>query len=151
VLATGTDQETQAAVEAVTPAQAPEAAAPAEAPEADQDTASAELQDAFKAYSDAKEAAQEEDLKADLDSYVAAGKITQEQADLILNYYKEREAIQDGVCPNCGYEFQYARGGKGGRHMGMGGNFAGSDSSFGGKGNRSGNGSQAFGNGKGRR
>ena len=53
----------------------------------------------------------------ELKSYVASGKLTQEQADLILNYYKEQEALRNGTCPNCGYQFQNGFG-KGGHGMG---------------------------------
>ena len=113
-------------VEAV-PAE-PEAPA-AESAEASDTTA---LDDALDAYYAAKDSGRADELEAELKEYVAAGKMTQEQADLILNYYKEQQALRDGVCPNCGYEFQtnggYGRGGrmgKGGRGMrgshGMGG------------------------------
>ena len=106
-------------VEAV-PAE-PEAPA-AESAEASDTTA---LDDALDAYYAAKDSGRADELEAELKEYVAAGKMTQEQADLILNYYKEQQALRDGVCPNCGYEFQtnggFGRGGrmgKGGRGMG---------------------------------
>ena len=99
----------------------PEAPA-AESAEASDSTA---LDDALDAYYAAKDDGRADELEAELKEYVAAGKMTQEQADLILNYYKEQQALRDGVCPNCGYEFQtnggFGRGGrmgKGGRGMG---------------------------------
>ena len=75
------------------------------------------LQDAFDAYRAARQSDQQEELEAELKSYVASGKLTQEQADLILNYYKEQEALRNGTCPNCGYQFQNGFG-KGGHGMG---------------------------------
>lgn len=95
----------------------PEAPA-AESAEASDTTA---LDDALDAYYAAKDSGRADELEAELKEYVAAGKMTQEQADLILNYYKEQQALRDGVCPNCGYEFQTNGGfGRGGR-MGKGG------------------------------
>ena len=46
-------------------------------------------------------------------SYVEAGSLTQEQADMILKNVKERVAEKNGECPNCGYQF--SNGGKGQR------------------------------------
>lgn len=88
---------------------------PEQAP-AQSDTSTA-LQDAFKAYNDAKSSSRQDDIEAELKSYVEAGKLTQEQADLILNYYKEQQALRNGTCPSCGYQFQNGYG-KGGRGMG---------------------------------
>lgn len=106
------------------------------ADEAAEDTSA--LEDAFEAYYEARESGRMDDLQSELDEYVAAGKLTQEQADLILNYYKEQQSLRDGKCPNCGYEFQsgfgYGRDGcmgkGGGRGRGgfggdMGGGFGG--------------------------
>ena len=46
-------------------------------------------------------------LKQELDTYVTAGKLTQEQSDLILKYYAEQQALQqNGI----------GRGGKEGRN-----------------------------------
>ena len=72
---------------------APEdAAAPADEP-ADEE---ATLEDAFNALFEARLSTKLEELQAELDEYVAAGKLTQEQADLIMNSIKERqEAKQD--------------------------------------------------------
>ena len=101
----------------------------------------AALQEAMQAYREAKDAARQEDLEAELKGYVEAGKLTQAQADLILNSCKERQALRNGQCPGCGYAFQSGmggrmnggRGGKGGR---MNGGFGGMNNGFGGRGNR---------------
>ena len=113
-------------VPAVTEEAPDEPAEPAE-PAADDNQA---LQEALEAYRAAKQSKRVDDLEAELSEYVASGALTQEQADLILNYYKEQESLRNGTCPNCGYQFQsqggFGRGGrsgggKGGRG-GMGGN-----------------------------
>ena len=107
--------------------EAPQAPAVEEAPAAEQAedaqssaaTDSTALQDALNAYNAARQSSQMESLEAELNGFVASGKLTQEQADLILNYYKERESLRNGVCPNCGYQFQSNGGfGKGGRGNG---------------------------------
>ena len=98
----------------------PEQAQPeqdAQQPAADASSDNTALQDAFNAYRTARQSDQQEELEAELKSYVASGKLTQEQADLILNYYKEQEALRNGTCPNCGYQFQNGFG-KGGHGMG---------------------------------
>ena len=98
----------------------PEQAQPeqdAQQPAADASSDNTALQDAFDAYRAARQSYQQEELEAELKSYVASGKLTQEQADLILNYYKEQEALRNGTCPNCGYQFQNGFG-KGGHGMG---------------------------------
>lgn len=98
----------------------PEQAQPeqdAQQPAADASSDNTALQDAFDAYRAARQSDQQEELEAELKSYVASGKLTQEQADLILNYYKEQEALRNGTCPNCGYQFQNGFG-KGGHGMG---------------------------------
>ena len=77
-------------------------------------TDSTALQDALTAYNQARQSTYTENLEAELKGYVESGKLTQEQADLILKYVKDQEALRNGVCPNCGYQFQ--NGGKGG-HM----------------------------------
>ena len=89
----------------------------AQQPAADASSDNTALQDAFDAYRAARQSGQQEELEAELKSYVASGKLTQEQADLILNYYKEQEALRNGTCPNCGYQFQNGFG-KGGHGMG---------------------------------
>ncbi len=75
------------------------------------------LMEAFDAYRAAKQSTRQEALEEELKGYVESGKLTQEQADLILNYYKEQEALRNGTCPNCGYQFQNGFG-KGGHGMG---------------------------------
>jgi hypothetical protein len=113
------------AVEQTQPEQAPA--------QADTSAADSALQDAFKAYNDAKSSSRQDDLEAELKGYVESGKLTQAQADLILNYYKEQQSLRNGTCPNCGYQFQYGQG-KGGRMNGGKGNRMGGG--FGGKGGR---------------
>ena len=73
------------------------------------------LQDAMDAYRKARQTKRVEELEAELDEYVAAGTMTQEQADLILKDMEERQAKQNGECPNCGYQFE-----KGGMRRGRG-------------------------------
>jgi len=121
-----------AASDLQTPTEAPQDSA---ATDTQNDTA---LQDALKAYNEARESGREQSLQEELDGYVAAGKLTQEQADLIMNHYKEREALSNGVCPNCGYQFQNGKGGRmnGGNGFGRGGK------GMGGKGGRGGFGRQ---------
>ena len=85
--------------------------APAEvAPEAEasstESTDSTALKEALDAYNAARQSSKVEGLEAELKGYVESGKLTQEQADLILNYYKEQESLRNGTCPNCGYQFQ---------------------------------------------
>ena len=95
-----------------------------EAPAAEAETAddSAALQEALEAYRAAKESEHLDDLTEELNGYVAAGKLTQEQADLILNSMKERMAARNGECPNCGYQFQNNGGRMGGQKGQRGGN-----------------------------
>jgi predicted Zn-ribbon and HTH transcriptional regulator len=80
-----------------------EAAPAAEAEKTDDNTA---LQEALEAYRSARESKHVDDLTEELNGYVEAGSMTQEQADLILNSMKERLAAKNGECPNCGYQFQ---------------------------------------------
>ncbi|MGI6173002.1 MAG: hypothetical protein ACOYI8_03780 [Christensenellales bacterium] len=98
-----------------------ESAAP-EVPAAADDTA---LLDALNAYRAARRGDRYGTLEEELKEYVEAGKLTQEQADLILKNFEERQALCDGNCPNCGAQF------RGGYGMGRGGR------SNGGKGGRS--------------
>lgn len=109
----------------------PEQAQPeqdAQQPAADASSDNTALQDAFDAYRAARQSGQQEELEAELKGYVESGKLTQEQADLILNYYKEQEALRNGTCPNCGYQFQNG--------FGMGGHGMGGRGMKGGKGGR---------------
>lgn len=113
------------AVEDAVPAEeAPAEEAPTESttPAADA-SADIALQDALNAYRAAKQSSRVENIESELNAFVASGKLTQEQADLILKYYKGQAALQNGTCPNCGYQFSSGkgshgmggRGGKGGR------------------------------------
>ena len=96
----------------------PTAEAPAETPAAQTDD-SAALKEALDALSAARQSSKVESLENELNEYVASGKLTQEQADLILKYYKDQESLRNGVCPGCGYQFQNDGGfGKGGRMNG---------------------------------
>lgn len=119
---------------------AEDTAEPVEAPAAesaavDEAQAAADaLNEALTAYSAAKAESRKQEqldsLKQELDSYVTAGKLTSEQADLILKYYTEQMTLQqDGR--------GFGRGGKGGRG-GMGGGRNGAGGFGGGKGGRSG-------------
>ena len=102
-------------------APAEDAAPTAEAEKADDNAA---LQEALGAYRSAQESKYVDDLTEELNGYVKAGTMTQEQVDLILNNVKERLAAKNGECPNCGYQFQNdaprmggQRGQRGGRMM----------------------------------
>jgi len=114
-----------------------EAPAPTEDAQSTQDD-NAALQEALEAYRSARESAHEEALQAELDGYVAAGKLTQAQADLIMNYYKERQSMRNGTCPSCGYQFQNGNGGRMNGRGGKGGRMGGMNGGFGGKGGRMG-------------
>ena len=88
------------------PAVTEEAPAEEAAAETEKTDDNAALQDALEAYRRARESKRVDDLTEELNSYVEAGSMTQEQADLILNSMKERLAAKNGECPNCGYQFQ---------------------------------------------
>ncbi len=109
-------------------------------------TADTALQEALKALEAARSGDQLSDLEAELNAYVEAGKLTREQADLILKAYKDQEALRNGVCPNCGYTFSnggFGRGGRmkdGGMTNGMGSR--GGNGGFGGQNGRGGFGRQ---------
>ena len=95
------------------------------------------LQEALDALSAARNSSKASDLEAELKAYVEAGTLTQDQADLILKAYRDQESLQNGICPNCGYQFSTGGFGKGGRMKnGSGGNM----DNFGGKGGRGGHG-----------
>ena len=109
-------------VPAVTEEAPTEEAAPAAEAEKTDDNAA--LQEALEAYRSARESKRVDDLTEELNGYVEAGTMTQEQADLILNSVKERLAAKNGECPNCGYQFQNnaprmggQKGQRGGRMM----------------------------------
>lgn len=128
--------ELPAAGDLEAPAEAPaadDAQAPASEAQSNQDNTA--LQDALQAYREARQSSHEQELQDELDGYVAAGKLTQEQADLIMNYYKERQSMRNGTCPGCGYQFQNGNGGRmnGNGRGGKGGRMNGG---FGGRGGR---------------
>ena len=87
--------------------EAPNEGAASEAPstEAEKADNNAALQEALGAYRSAQESKYVDDLTEELNGYVKAGTMTQEQVDLILNSVKERLAAKNGECPNCGYQF----------------------------------------------
>ena len=78
----------------------PEEAQPAET------AGTASLADAQAAYAAARKAASAADYETELKAMVAAGTLTQEQADLLLTAAKDQTALRSGVCPSCGYQFQ---------------------------------------------
>ena len=94
--------------------------------EASQTEATA-LNEALEAYGKAKSESRRlsilTGLKEELDGYVAAGSLTQEQADLILNYYAEQLTLQQNGAgfgrgsrmKNDGTNGANGLGGKGGR------------------------------------
>ena len=97
-------------VPAADPVPAVEAQAPVEEADEAENDDSAALRDAMEAYRAARQDKAVDDLEAELNGYVSAGSMTQEQADLILKNAKERIAEKNGECPNCGYRF--SNGGK---------------------------------------
>ncbi len=107
-------------------------------PDTDAATDDSALREALDAYKAAKQSGRQEALEAELKDYVESGKLTQEQADLILNAYKEQEARRSGTCPNCGYQFQDGSG------MAKGSRMGGGRGANGGKGGRM-NGGNVFG------
>ena len=119
--AEGTTTDPAPVAPAVTEEMNTEEATESTAPAADD---SAAIQDAFDAYRKAKQDKAMDDLEEELSGYVAAGSMTQEQADLILNSVKERLATKNGECPSCGYDLRGPNKGgmKGQQHGGkMGG------------------------------
>ena len=87
-------------------APAEDAAAAAPAADSEKVDDNAALQEALEAYRGARESKRVDDLTEELNGYVEAGTMTQEQADLILNSVKERLAVRNGECPNCGCQIQ---------------------------------------------
>lgn len=65
-----------------------------QAQEKAEDASTITLEDAITALHDARIEARVESLKAELDGYVAGGKLTQEQADLILKQFSEEKKDQ---------------------------------------------------------
>ena len=101
---------------------------PEEAPTTDDDQSatddSSALQEAMEAYRTAKQEKRMEDLESELNDYVAAGKLTREQADLILNHYKDRQTQRnDAHGKGRGGRMNGGRGGRmnGGMNGGKGG------------------------------
>ncbi|MBR0341917.1 MAG: hypothetical protein IJH64_06680, partial [Oscillospiraceae bacterium] len=92
-------EQTETAEEA---ASTEEAETPAEAAPSDD---AAALNDAIKAFHEARQAAHTDELKAELDEYVAAGKLTQGQADLILKYVQDRQASKQNDQRGCKGQF----------------------------------------------
>lgn len=104
--------------------EAPAEEAANDAAETEKTDDNAALQEALEAFRSARESKRVDDLTEELNGYVEAGTMTQEQADLILNSMKERLAAKNGECPNCGYQFQNnaprmggQKGQRGGRMM----------------------------------
>ena len=137
-----TPAETPADVAAADAAKAAvtEAQAAAEAAQAE----SAALNEALEAWNKAKTESRKlsilTSLKEELDSFVADGSLTQEQADLILKYYAEQLTLQPQNVTGFGRGSRGGRGGKGfGRGMnggmdsGMDNNARNSDFGFGGR------------------
>lgn len=124
-----------AALAEQTPTEVPATETPAVQQDATQPAAAdTATQQAMQALSDARHAARQEALKAELDGYVAAGTMTQEQADLVLGQFTDRQnaKAQRGQCAGCqgdrgrGGHGSGNRGGKGGRMGGrMGGQMGG--------------------------
>lgn len=77
------------------------------------DTQTDILQQAQSAYRSAKRANSLSDYEQELKDMVAAGQLTQEQADALLKSAQDCAALQQGVCPSCGYEFSSGRGSAG--------------------------------------
>ena len=65
--------------------------------------AAAAPEDAFKALRDARLSTKLEELQTELDEYVAAGKLTQEQAGLIVNSIKEQQEARQSK-GRCDYQ-----------------------------------------------
>ncbi|MBO4299644.1 MAG: hypothetical protein J5998_12700 [Clostridia bacterium] len=65
-------------------------------PSEEQSAEDAALQEALDAYRATRQESKREALEAELNGYVASGKLTQEQADLILNYYQEHGSLHGG-------------------------------------------------------
>ena len=127
-LAENVEAEAPAVEDVQTPEEAP---ATDDAPASTDDSAA--LQEALDAYRAAKQDKRMEDLESELNEYVAAGKLTQEQADLILNQYKDRQTQRKDARGGIGKGGRMnggMNGGKGGRMNG------GMNGGKGGRGNR---------------
>ena len=80
---------------AADPAAAPDTAAASDA-QASADALKEALTALENARADARRQAVLDKMKEELDAYVASGKLTQEQEDLILKYYTEQLTLQQG-------------------------------------------------------
>ena len=125
------------APEAQAPQQAQGEQEPVDSQDAQSEQDAAALQEALKALNEARQSTHQESLQAELDGYVEAGKLTQEQADVIMKYYQDQNALRNGTCPGCGYQFSDGqfKGGRG-NGKGFGGNGNQNNKGFGGNGNR---------------
>ena len=114
------DQPELPAAEELAPEQPTDGAEAQQPDAAASDTAASDtaLQEALEAYRAAKDSARQEALEDELNGYVESGKLTREQADLILKQYTDRQALRNGTCPGCGYQFDNGAAGKGGRMQG---------------------------------
>lgn len=129
-LAEGTDPAAESAAPAVSAEEAPAASVTAEEAQAAADA----LNEALTAYQNARLESRREAvldaLKQELDGYVAAGKLTQDQANLILQYYTEQLTLsragsrgKDGMGgyggmqldPGARQQSGFGKGGRGGR------------------------------------
>ena len=105
------------------------------------------LNEALEAYSKAKAESRKLEiltsLKEELDGYVAAGTLSQEQADLILKYYAEQLTLMQQNGTGVGRGGKCGRGGKGFGNVLMNGTTSGNDvngqNGFGGRHGRFGN------------
>ena len=108
-------------------AAADEAQAAADAAQAE----AAALNEALEAYGKAKAESRKlailTSLKEELDGYVAAGTLTQEQADLILKYYAEQLTLQAQNGTGFGRGGKSGRGGRGFGNGQMNGTVPGND------------------------
>lgn len=105
------------------------------------ESASTDLAAALAAYNAAKAGTRVADFEAELNEMVESGKLTREQADILLKAMTDAEALKNGVCPECGYEFS-ARGRSAKRTKALSGDNAGmrgnGNARSGGKGGRRG-------------
>ena len=102
--------EVEAAADVSTEEAGDQAQVAAEETDSKTSEASVTLEDALKALREARKEAKLNELKAELDKYVAAGKLTQEQADLILKQFSEKKDQRHGQKRN-------RRGGQQGRRQ----------------------------------
>lgn len=94
VLTEQTEQAAPAEPEQVEPDEEEDPFAPTE--EAGPTETNEGLQEAMNALHDAQITAYEEELQAELDSYIANAKLTQEQAGLIMDDFKSKQDAREG-------------------------------------------------------